>query len=120
MSTGDQGRTDILAALVAEMRLERRGGTRAMIGLLTVITLAVGIGVVFLGSRESSGIRAEAKVDAYSVSLIDAQARVRVLELKLGALQRDLLKGKFPVADDELLIRLQEMRDEPNQADFEP
>lgn len=119
MSAEDQ-RTDVLTALVAEMRLERRGGTRAMIGLLTVITLAVGIAVVFLGSRESAGIRAEAAVNAYQVSLIDAQARVRVLELKLGALQRDLLKGKFPVADDELLIKLQELRNERNQADSEP
>ncbi len=115
MSADDQ-KTDVLMALVAEMRLERRGGTRAMIGLLTVITLAVGIAVVFLGSRESSGIRAEAKFDAYmAVQQIvqqDTGRRLHSIERGWAFFLRRLDSGKIIIVDRETFDELQEIRDE--------
>lgn len=111
MSTNDQ-KADVLMALVAEMRLERRGGTRAMIGLLTVITLAVGIAVVFLGSRESSGIRAEAKVDSLLVIQQDTGRRLHSVERGWAFFLRRLDSGKIIIVDQETFDELQEMRDE--------
>ena len=103
---------DLLLALVAEMRLERRGGTRAMIGLLTVITLAVGIAVVFLGSRESAGIRAEAKVDAHAIIQQDTGRRLHSVERGWAFFLRRLDGGKIIIVDQETFDELQELRDE--------
>ena len=106
----DQGRTNILAALVAEMQLERRSSLRAMIGFLTLITCAVGVGLVFLGSRESAGIRAEAKVSAYSVQLEDVGRRLHSVERGWAFFLRRLDSGKIIIVDKETFDELKEMR----------
>lgn len=92
---------------------------RSHLAILIVTTLITLCAVLFVATRESAGVRAEAAVQgyaaalgAYQTTLADANARIRILELQSDSFRRDLWKGKWPDVDENILTRLQEMTDE--------
>ena len=92
---------------------------RSHLTILIVTTLITLCAVLFVATRESAGVRAEAAVQgyalalqAYQVSLNDANARIRVVEGQVDWLRKALWQEKWPDVDPELLEQLQEISNE--------
>jgi len=93
------------------------------LAVLIGITIVTAVGVMFLGLRESDGIKAladvraqrslidaqRALIESYAVNQVDGDARIRVIEMKQTALHRDLLKDRFPEASGQLITALEEV-----------
>jgi len=111
---------------VGELKLLETNRTIAnRLAVLVGIAICTAVAVMFLSIRESDGIKALAEVQAqrslidaqraliesYSVNQINADNRIRVLEQRITSLHRDLLKNRFPVADESLITDLLELYD---------
>lgn len=89
---------------------------RSHLTILIVTTLITLCAVLFVATRESAGVRAEAAVHGYAVSLgayqvvLNAQSdRIHDLEIQSDWLRKALWQGKFPGVDEETLNKLMEV-----------